>query len=55
MGVVIQASGLSKRYTIGNTAGGYSRLTEDITDSPRACCVESRVSVSRLRRVSYGR
>lgn len=32
MGVVIQATGLSKRYTIGNTAGGYSRLTEDITD-----------------------
>ena len=33
MGVVIQATGLSKRYTIGNAAGGYSRLTEDITDA----------------------
>jgi lipopolysaccharide transport system ATP-binding protein len=32
MGVVIEATGLSKRYTIGNTAGGYSRLTEDIAD-----------------------
>ncbi len=33
MSVVIEATGLSKRYTIGNTAGGYSRLTEDITDA----------------------
>jgi homopolymeric O-antigen transport system ATP-binding protein len=33
MSVVIQASGLSKRYTIGNAAGGYSRLTEDIADA----------------------
>ena len=33
MAVVIKASGLSKRYTIGNAVGGYSRLTEDITDA----------------------
>jgi lipopolysaccharide transport system ATP-binding protein len=33
MAVVIETTGLSKRYTIGNTAGGYSRLTEDIADA----------------------
>jgi homopolymeric O-antigen transport system ATP-binding protein len=32
MNPVIQATGLSKRYAIGNAVGGYSRLTEDITD-----------------------
>jgi lipopolysaccharide transport system ATP-binding protein len=30
---VIAAKGISKRYTIGNTVGGYSRLTEDLTDA----------------------
>ncbi len=33
MATVIKADGLSKRYTIGNAVGGYSRLTEDITDA----------------------
>jgi homopolymeric O-antigen transport system ATP-binding protein len=33
MAVVIQTTGLSKRYSIGNAVGGYSRLTEDITDA----------------------
>jgi lipopolysaccharide transport system ATP-binding protein len=30
---LVQATGLGKRYTIGNTSGGYSRLTEDISDA----------------------
>jgi lipopolysaccharide transport system ATP-binding protein len=30
---VIEATGLSKRYVIGNSQGGYSRLTEDIADA----------------------
>ena len=33
MNNVIHATGLSKRYTIGNAVGGYSRLTEDISDA----------------------
>jgi len=32
MNAVIRAEGLAKRYTLGNTAGGYSRLTEDVSD-----------------------
>jgi lipopolysaccharide transport system ATP-binding protein len=28
----VTAEGLSKRYLLGNTIGGYSRLTEDISD-----------------------
>ncbi|HEV8102816.1 MAG TPA: ATP-binding cassette domain-containing protein, partial [Gaiellaceae bacterium] len=30
---VVHAEGLGKRYLLGNTAGGYSRLTEDISDA----------------------
>jgi lipopolysaccharide transport system ATP-binding protein len=30
---VISVDGLGKRYSLGNTTGGYSRLTEDITDA----------------------
>ena len=30
---VISVTGLGKQYTLGNTAGGYSRLTEDISDA----------------------
>jgi lipopolysaccharide transport system ATP-binding protein len=33
MAAVVQVEGLGKRYMLGNTAGGYSRLTEDITDA----------------------
>lgn len=29
----ITVEGLGKRYRIGNTTGGYSRLTEDVTDA----------------------
>ena len=32
MGPVIRAAGLGKRYTIGNTTGGYNRLSEEISD-----------------------
>jgi lipopolysaccharide transport system ATP-binding protein len=32
MASVITATGLGKRYTIGNAVGGYSRLTEDLSD-----------------------
>jgi lipopolysaccharide transport system ATP-binding protein len=31
--VAIRVEDLAKRYTIGNTAGGYSRLTEDLSDA----------------------
>ncbi len=30
---VISVTGLGKRYLLGNTAGGYSRLTEEISDA----------------------
>jgi homopolymeric O-antigen transport system ATP-binding protein len=30
---VVSVSQLGKQYTLGNTAGGYSRLTEDIADA----------------------
>jgi lipopolysaccharide transport system ATP-binding protein len=33
LSAAIRVEGLSKRYTIGNTAGGYSRLTEDVSDA----------------------
>jgi lipopolysaccharide transport system ATP-binding protein len=29
----ISVAGLSKQYTLGNTAGGYSRLTEELSDA----------------------
>jgi lipopolysaccharide transport system ATP-binding protein len=29
----ISVQGLGKQYTLGNTAGGYSRLTEDVSDA----------------------
>jgi lipopolysaccharide transport system ATP-binding protein len=32
MPVSITVQGLGKQYTLGNTAGGYSRLTEDLAD-----------------------
>jgi lipopolysaccharide transport system ATP-binding protein len=32
MSVAIEVAGLGKRYVLGNTSGGYSRLTEDISD-----------------------
>jgi lipopolysaccharide transport system ATP-binding protein len=32
VGVVVTAEGIGKRYVLGSTAGGYSRLTEDVSD-----------------------
>ena len=52
---VVSVQGLGKQYTLGNTAGGYSRLTEELSDCVRApVSTSARAIESRAKRRDLG-